>query len=117
MLKMYGYKKCGTCKKAEKYLESTGKKYDFIDITLNPPSLKELTQIFKSSGLPINKLFNVSGELYRSMEIKNKLPQMSEEKALQLLSQYGKLIKRPIVTDGKKVTIGMKEEEFEKVWG
>lgn len=70
----------------------------------------------ETSGLPVRKFFNTSGELYRELNLKDKLPQMEQEEMLRLLSENGKLIKRPIVTDGARTTVGFKEEDFRQTW-
>lgn len=116
MVKIYGYKKCSTCVKAEKFLNGKNKDFKFIDITTNPPPLKELKSIFKNSGVDIAKLYNTSGKKYRELNIKEKKTGMSENEQLKMLSADGYLIKRPLVTDGKKATVGFKEDDFKKVW-
>ncbi len=117
MLSFYGYKKCGTSKKGENYLESIKQEYNFIDITLNPPSKEELKKIIENSGEDIKKFFNTSGLVYKSENMKEKIKTMTKEEQIEALSQNGKLLKRPIVTDNKKVTVGFKEEIFAKTWG
>ena len=117
MLKFFAYKKCSSCRKAESFLEKKNKSFSFVDIVENPPSAKELKQILDSSGKPIKKLFNTSGQLYRQMGLKDKVGDMSEKKAIELLSQNGMLIKRPIAFDGKKASIGFSEEEYKDLWG
>ncbi|WP_166242102.1 arsenate reductase family protein [Paenibacillus turpanensis] len=115
-LTIYQYPKCSTCRNAVKWLEAQGHTLNKIDITLNPPSKEELKQMTAQSGLELKKWFNVSGEVYKEMQLKDKLPAMSEEEQHALLASNGKLIKRPIVTDGKQVTVGFKEEQFEQTW-
>ncbi len=116
MLTFYGYRKCSTCRKAEKALEAAGKPLKFVDITETPPSKAELKRILTQSGLPLRKLFNTSGEQYKALGIKDKLPLMSEADALELLAGNGRLIKRPLVTDGKSSTVGHDTEAFSKAW-
>lgn len=116
MLKFYGYKKCGTCRKAEKALDNANVEYQFIDITENPPSATALKKIIKQTGADIKKFFNTSGVQYRELKIKDKLPSLSEKDIIQMLAENGRLIKRPIVTDGEKSTVGFKEEEFTSTW-
>jgi arsenate reductase (glutaredoxin) len=116
MLTFYGYRKCSTCRKAEKALEAAGKPLKFIDITENPPSKTELKRILTQSGLPLRKLFNTSGEQYKALGIKDKLTGMSDAAALELLSGNGRLIKRPLVTDGKSSTVGFDAEVFSRTW-
>ncbi|MFY0543972.1 arsenate reductase family protein [Brevibacillus sp. H7] len=116
-IKAYLYDKCGTCRKAKQWLNSSGVAFEEIPIVDAPPSKEELRSIWKASGLDLRKFFNVSGQYYREQGLKDKLPRMSEEEMLELLSSNGKLIKRPLITDGQTVTVGFKEEEMEKAWG
>lgn len=112
----YGYKKCSTCRKAEQALAKSGVDYAFEDITTSPPSQAELKHVLALTGLPVRKLFNVSGEQYKLLGIKDKLPGMSEDAALALLAGNGRLVKRPIVIGGKKATVGFDAETFGKAW-
>lgn len=115
-LKFYWYPKCGTCRKAKKWLDEHQLEYEAIHIVDNPPSLGELEQLYKKSGLDIKKFFNTSGKKYRELGLKDKVKTASEEELLELLSTDGMLIKRPIVTDGERVTVGFNEETFAKTW-
>jgi len=117
MIKFYGYDKCSTCRKAKKHLDAAGVEYESIDITQHPPSKTLLTALIKSGEYDLKDLFNKSGQLYREMDLKTKLATMSEADAIELLSKNGKLVKRPIVTGGKKQTVGYDEAKFRKVWG
>lgn len=117
MLKLYGYKKCGTCRKAEQYLQQAGIAYEFVDITENPPTGVELAAIVERANVPLNKLFNTSGVQYRELEIKKKLPALSSREILALLASNGRLIKRPLITDGRRATVGFNAEHFATVWG
>lgn len=117
MLKLYGYKQCGTCRKAEQYLQQTEIAYEFIDITENPPTGVELAAIVERANVPLSKLFNTSGVQYRELEIKKKLPALSHREILALLASNGRLIKRPLITDGKRATVGFNEEQFTTIWG
>lgn len=117
MLKLYGYKKCGTCRKAEQFLQQAGIAYEFVDITENPPTAEELAAIVERANVPLNKLFNTSGVQYRELEIKKKLPALSSREILALLASNGRLIKRPLITDGKRATVGFNEEQFAAIWG
>ena len=116
-LTYYGYPKCGTCRKAKKWLETAGVEFEDVNIVENPPSKEELQQMIDNSGLEIKKFFNVSGMKYRELNLKDKLPGMTDDEKVELLATDGMLMKRPLVTNGPKVTLGFKEEEFEKVWG
>ena len=108
------YTKCGTCQKARKWLEEKGIEYIYRDIKSENPSLEELSAWHKMSGLPLRKFFNTSGQLYKTMELKNKLPGMSEEEMLALLSTDGMLVKRPILAGDGFVLLGFKEAEWEE---
>lgn len=116
MIKFYGYKKCSTCRKAEKTLEKLNVDYQFIDITEIPPAVSVLKKIFKQSGVDIKKLFNTSGVQYRELKIKDKLPGLKEGDILKMLAANGRLIKRPLVLDGSRATVGFKEDEFRGTW-
>lgn len=117
MIKFFGYNKCSTCLKAKKKLKDKGVNFEDVDIVENPPSKTVLNSILKSKRYELTELFNRSGQLYRSMNIKEKIKTISQAEAVDLLAQNGKLIKRPIVSDGnKKCTVGFKEEDFTKAW-
>jgi len=103
MLKFYGYKKCSTCREAEKQLAAKKIAFEFIDITEQPPAAAELHSWFKASAIDLKKLLNTSGEVYRSMGLKDKLSKMSEAEIFKLLASQGRLIKRPLITDGKRL--------------
>ena len=102
------YPKCGTCRKARAWLDENGYTYEERDIKEAPPTYEELKEWRRLSGLPVKKLFNTSGLLYKSMGLKDKLPQMSEDEQLRLLATDGMLVKRPIIVDGERVTFGFK---------
>ena len=106
------YDKCGTCKKAEKYLLDKGITLEKRDIKNDKPSLEELTAWYKASGLPLKRFYNTSGKLYKELNLKDKIPTMSEEEQLALLASDGMLVKRPIVVDGEVVLIGFKQAEY-----
>ena len=112
MIKFICYPKCSTCQKAKKWLDDNKTEYELRDIKEEKPSLAELTLWYKMSGLPLKKFFNTSGLLYKSMELKDKLPSMSEEEQLKLLSTDGMLVKRPIVAGDDFVLVGFKENEW-----
>lgn len=115
-LTYYGYPKCGTCRKAKKWLETNSLEFVDNNIVENPPTKEELQRMIGNSDLDIKKFFNVSGMKYRELNLKDKLPEMTDDEKIELLSTDGMLIKRPIVTDGSKVTVGFKEDQFEEVW-
>ena len=115
LMKIYSYSKCGTCRNAIKDLEAKKIKFEVIDITENPPSKNVLKSAVKAKGL--QKLFNTSGVQYRELKIKDKLKSMTEAQAIDLLASNGRLIKRPIVVDKDKITIGFNADEYKQVWG
>src|SRR5258708_6915609 len=106
MPKFYHYTNCSTCRKAGKWLESHDQKLEAVDITLNPPSKELLIKILKVTGKPIASLLNTSGEQYRLLNMKEKAKTMTDDQLLELLSKNGRLIKRPLVFDDHKATIG-----------
>ena len=112
MLKFICYPKCTTCQKARKWLDENNIEYEFRDIKLENPSLEELTAWYKLSGLPLRKFFNTSGLLYKSMELKTKLPNMTDEEMLALLATDGMLVKRPLAIGEDFVLVGFKEAEW-----
>lgn len=116
MIKFYGYKNCGTSKKGEKALKDAGVEYAFIDVTEKPPAKAALKKIIQQSGEPVKKCFNTCGAEYKAMNLKETLKEMSEKDMIELLASNGKLIKRPLVTDGEASTVGFKEEVFTKTW-
>ncbi len=106
------YSKCTTCQKAKKWLDENGVSYDLRDIKTENPTYDELASWHELSGLPLKKFFNTSGLLYKSLELKNKLPDMSEEEMLRLLSTDGMLVKRPILIGDDFVLVGFKETDW-----
>lgn len=115
-LTFYWYPKCSTCRKAKSWLEEQGHELELIHIADHPPSREQLKQLHKNSGLELKKFFNTSGMKYRELGLKDRLKESSEEEMLDLLASDGMLIKRPITTDGKRVTVGFKEPDYEKTW-
>ena len=107
------YPKCSTCKKAKKWLDDNSVEYIERDIKLDNPSYDELKEWYSKSGLPLKKFFNTSGMLYRGLNLKDKLPEMSEEEQLKLLSSDGMLVKRPLVINGDTVLTGFRLKEWE----
>ena len=101
-----------TCQKAKKWLDDKKIEYEFRDIKLNNPTLDELSDWYKKSSLPLKKFFNTSGLLYKSLDLKNKLPTMSEDEMLNLLSSDGMLVKRPLLIGDDFVFVGFKEIEW-----
>ena len=114
MLKFICYPKCTTCQKAKKWLDDNKIEYELRDIKLDSPTLEELTEWYKKSGLPLKKYFNTSGLLYKSLELKDKLPTMTEGEMLNLLSTDGMLVKRPLLIGQDFVLVGFKEAEWKE---
>ena len=112
MVKFLCYPKCTTCQKAKMWLDDNKIEYELRDIKEDNPNLEELTTWYNMSGLPLKKFFNTSGLLYKSMELKDKLPTMSEEEQLKLLVTDGMLVKRPLVIGNDFVLVGFKESEW-----
>ncbi|MGN0988043.1 MAG: arsenate reductase family protein [Otoolea sp.] len=108
------YPACTTCKKAKKWLDERQVSYEDRHIKEQNPTLEELKQWHKTSGLPLKKFFNTSGQLYKSMNLKDKLPVMSEEEQYSLLATDGMLVKRPILVGTDFVLVGFKETEWEE---
>lgn len=106
------YPKCSTCQKAKAWLEERSISYDLRDIKQNNPTAEELTAWYQKSGLPLKKFFNTSGLLYKSMGLKDKLPQMGEDEMLRLLATDGMLVKRPLLVSDEFVLVGFKETEW-----
>ena len=106
------YPKCTTCQRAQKWLDERGIAYDLRDIKLENPTREELEAWWKESGLPLKRFFNTSGQLYKAMDLKNKLPSMSEEEQLSLLATDGMLVKRPILVGEGFVRVGFREREW-----
>lgn len=106
------YPKCSTCKKAKKWLEESGIEFEDRHIKEENPNADELRRWHAASGLPLKRFFNTSGMLYRSMELKDKLPSMSEDEQFELLASDGMLVKRPILVDGDTVLVGFREKEW-----
>lgn len=114
-MKFICYPKCTTCKKAEKWLNDNGIGYEMRDIKADHPTYDELNVWYNMSGLPLKKFFNTSGLLYKSMNLKDKLPTMSDNEMLELLSSDGMLVKRPLLIGDDFVLVGFKESEWENL--
>lgn len=107
------YPKCTTCKKAKKWLDDNGFSYTDRHIVENNPTADEIREWHQKSGLELKKFFNTSGLLYKSMNLKDKLPTMSDEEKYELLASNGMLVKRPVLVDGDRVLLGFKAEKWE----
>ena len=108
------YPPCSTCQKAKKWLDAKGVSYTDRHIKEQNPTYEELKEWYEKSGLPLKKFFNTSGLLYKSMNLKEKLPAMTEEEQLRLLASDGMLVKRPILVTENTVLVGFKEADWEK---
>lgn len=108
------YEKCSTCKRAKKWLDEHGLSYENRPIKEEHPSAAELKEWRAKSGLPLKRFFNTSGMLYREMQLKDKLPGMSDEEQYELLASDGMLVKRPIVVTDDAVLVGFREKEWEE---
>ena len=115
-MKLYGYKKCDTCRKAMRWLDAREIDYTFIDITEHPPSAAALRQALRC-GYAIKQLFNTAGGQYRELGMKDKVASLSENEVLALLSSNGYLCKRPVAIAGDNVTVGFKEAVYAETWG
>ena len=111
------YPKCTTCQKAKKWLEANGIDFEERHIKDSKPSMEELSTWHKQSGLPLKKFFNTSGLLYKELQLKNKLPVMSEDEQLALLASDGMLVKRPLLIGEGFVLVGFKEAEWKAALG
>ena len=107
------YPKCGTCRKAQKWLDENGISYEPRLIVEDHPNAEELKKWIGQSGLPLKKFFNTSGVVYKEMNLKDKLPTMSEDEQIELLASNGKLVKRPLMVSESQVLVGFKQEEWE----
>lgn len=114
MITVLAYRKCSTCLKALKWLDASGIEYVERPIKEENPSYDELKKWYETSGLPLKKFFNTSGKLYKEMQLKDKLPTMTDEEQLKLLSTDGMLVKRPLVIGDNFVITGFKEAEWEE---
>ena len=108
------YPPCSTCKKAKKWLDDNGIRYTARHIKEDNPSYEELKDWYQRSGLPLKKFFNTSGLLYKSLNLKERLPGMCDEEQLKLLASDGMLVKRPIVVSEKGILVGFREADWEK---
>ena len=113
MIDFICYPKCTTCQKAKKWLDDNKIEYVLRDIKAEKPCVEELSVWYEKSGLPLKRFFNTSGLLYKSMELKTKLPDMTDEEMLTLLATDGMLVKRPLLICDDTVLVGFKEKEWE----
>jgi len=106
------YEKCSTCKKALKWVEESGYEVQVRPIKEENPTAEELKEWHQTSRLPLKRFFNTSGNLYKELKLKDKLPEMSEEEQLKLLATDGMLVKRPIIVSYKAILTGFREKEW-----
>ncbi|MCB9800360.1 MAG: arsenate reductase family protein [Candidatus Omnitrophica bacterium] len=116
MIQLFGYAQCSTCVKAKKYLSEHNIPFVFVDIIETPPSKDLLEHILQSGNYEVKELFNTSGVMYRAMKLADKIPSMGEEETLELLARNGKLIKRPLITDGARHVVGFDPEMIQSLW-
>ena len=109
------YPPCSTCQKAKKWLDSNGIIYEDRNIKTDNPTEEELKNWYHLSGQPLKKFFNTSGLVYKNLQLKNKLPGMSEQEQLQLLATDGMLVKRPLVIENEYVLVGFKESQWAEI--
>ncbi len=114
MLIFIEYPKCTTCKRAKAWLDEAGIEYTDRNIKDENPTIDELREWYAKSKLPLKRFFNTSGMLYKQMSLKDKLPQMSEEEQLELLSTDGMLVKRPIIINDDTILVGFRQDEWEQ---
>lgn len=117
MIKFYGYKRCSTSRKAQKWLDDHQVKYEFQDLIADPPKKEDLVKWMTAhQDRGLRYFFNTSGQHYRQQNLKEKVPTMSIEEAASMMAEDGKLIKRPLVVDGDKLTCGFKEAIYQETW-
>ena len=117
MIRFYGYANCSTCRKARAYLLQRGLQLNEIDITTTPPPKALLHSLVSSGHYSLPELFNRSGQLYRALLLSEKLKGLSLDAQLDLLATHGKLVKRPIITDGTRHTVGFDASRMQRIWG
>lgn len=113
-MKVLVYRKCSTCQKALKWLDAHGISFEERSMVEEHPTYEELKEWYEKSGMPLKKFFNTSGNLYKQMNLKDKLKDMSEEEQLKLLATDGMLVKRPLVVGTDFVLTGFREKEWEE---
>ena len=112
MNKVYCYPRCTTCKKAIKWLEENGINYEYKHIVEETPSKEDIKKYYKESGLPLKRFFNTSGNVYKELNLKEKLKEMSEDEQFELLASNGMVLKRPLLVGKGFVLVGFKETEW-----
>lgn len=112
MNKVYCYPRCTTCKKAVKWLEENGIEYEYKHIVEETPSKEDIKKYYEESGLPLKRFFNTSGNVYKELNLKEKLAKMSEDEQFELLASNGMVLKRPLLVGKDFVLVGFKEAEW-----
>ena len=112
MNKVYCYPRCTTCKKAIKWLDESGIEYEYKHIVEETPSKEDIKRYYKESRLPLKRFFNTSGNVYKEMNLKEKLAEMSENEQFELLASNGMVLKRPLLVGKDFVLVGFKEAEW-----
>jgi len=115
-LTLYWYPNCNTSKKAKKWLEEKGLTYKLVHLVEETPTEAEIKEMIENSDLPARRFFNTSGKVYREQNMKDKIKDATLDEMVGYLASNGMLIKRPIITDGEKVTVGYKEETLQETW-
>ncbi len=115
-IQFFGYDKCSTCRKAKGALRRRGVRFEDVDITTHPPSKTQLAAVLRAGRYSATDLLNRSGQVYRELNMKERVTRLSESALLDLLAANGRLIKRPVVTDGARHTVGFDEELFRATW-
>lgn len=115
-IQLYWYPRCSTCRNAKKWFDEAGIEYELIDLIKDTPSEADLKSIIKNSDIPIEKFFNSRGKVYRELNLKEKLVDATTEEKMKYLASDGMLIKRPLATDGKHVTLGFNANTYENTW-
>ena len=113
-MKVYCYAKCGTCRKALKWLDERQVEYEKIDIDKTHPDEAMMRELHDKSGLPLKRFYNTSGKIYKDLGLSKKIPEMTDDEQYKLLASDGMLVKRPLVVGDGYVLVGFKEEEWEQ---
>lgn len=113
-LRVYAYEKCDTCRKALKFLAAKKVAHEVIPIRQQPPTIAELRAMLAHVGGDLRRLFNTSGQDYRALDLKSRLPKLSEDEALALLASNGNLVKRPFALTPKSGVVGFREDEWSR---
>jgi len=116
MLKFYQLPNCSTCRKAAQFLQDHGVSFEPINIVELTPTASEFKKLIEGTGVDVDQLFNRQGAKFRELELKEKMETLSLEQKLNLLASDGMLVKRPLATNGKQITLGFKEDQYHQIW-